>query len=95
MVVQSGGVSTYALTSAVTTVARRVKMVYTSDNELSFYYWNTNVWTQIGVTQTVNLGVSGKVRLVSNSNGSDAAGDKFSFDELKVTNEDYATETPA
>lgn len=92
--VQSGGGALeYDLHTGISS-DNLIKMVYNSSNEISFWYWNVDQWTQMGVTQTVNIGASGKIRINGTSNVSDVAGDRLAFDQLRVTNTNYSSRLP-
>lgn len=80
--------------ASLTSASIRVQIRYNASNEISFWYYNTKAWVQMGTTQTQDIGASGKIRLGSSSNSVDAAADRFSFDELRVTTTSYSTEFP-
>lgn len=91
--VRSGGSTTYTADTGIS-LNNRFKIEYDASNNIKFYYWNSSTWTQLGVTQTVDIGSAGNIRLSTSSNSADAASDVFSFDSLYVTDKNYTTVTP-
>lgn len=91
--VRSGGSTTYTLDTGVS-LNNRWRIRYDSSNNIIFEYWSGSAWTQVGVTQTVNIGSAGNLRLSTASNASDAPSDVFSFDSVYITNRPYTTVTP-
>lgn len=97
--IRSNNSTTYTLATGITSNSR-VKIVYAANGDISFYYWSGSAWTQMGTTRpssehsTLAAAGNGNVQLGTNSNASDAASDRFSFDSLYITDKDYTTETP-
>lgn len=72
-----------------------VKVVLEPDNEIKVYYYTSgNVWTQLGATQTLDLGGAVKLAIQANSSGSDTGSPTVEFDTIYVTDLDYTGSTP-
>jgi predicted GH43/DUF377 family glycosyl hydrolase len=90
---KDAGANEYDFESGIST-SNRVKITYTTQNVISFWYWNVDTWTQIGTSQTLDLGSSGTIVFSSNSALADAAGHRFSFGQIRVTDRDYSAKVP-
>lgn len=91
--IRSGGSTVYSLSTSVSS-NNRFRIQYNASNEVVFEYWSGSAWTQMGTTQTVNIGSSGQLQASTNSSSSDAPSDVFSFDSIYVTDNIYPTVTP-
>lgn len=93
LIVKAANVTEYNFTTAINSNSR-LKITYDNSNDIKFWYWSGASWTQMGTTQNFNLGTSGQISLSAGSNLSDSLNDVYSFDEVRVTSADYATELP-
>lgn len=93
LIVFAAGVLELNVDSGVS-INNRFKITYETNNDIKFWYWNTNQWTQMGTTQNFDLGANLFVELNSASDVGDAVNDQLSFDEVRVTDTDYTTELP-
>jgi hypothetical protein len=94
--IYQAGSSVYDTGDSGVDVSQTFKITSNSDNEIQFWYLSApDTWTQIGATQTYNLGTN-KYLLISASvsDGLDAVSDYWSFDNLYITNANYSTSTP-
>lgn len=91
----SGGVSSYDDDTLSVTKNKNVKIQYDFDTtELSFFYWNGSAWTQLGTTQTVNLGSPLFAVLSSNDSTTGNGANPYIFDNFYMYRGAYATLVP-
>lgn len=82
--------------SGISILSNTFKITVNASNEWQFWYLPApDTWTQIGTTQTYNLGVS-KYALIGASiaAGLDAINDYWSFDNFYLSNDNYPTSVP-
>ena len=89
------GSQVYSNHSAITK-NKSVKIEYDSNNnEVSFYYWNTSVWTQIDSTQTYNLGTTAYMVLSAQGHSAWTGADPINCDNAYFVKGTYSTSTPS
>jgi hypothetical protein len=97
--IRSNNVTTYTLATGIST-SSRVKIVFATNGDISFYYWSGSAWTQMGTTRpssehaTLAAAGNGNIQLGAASSVSDGTGDRFSFDDVYITDKNYTTVTP-
>lgn len=97
--IRSNNATTYTLATGISSNSR-VKIVFATNGDISFYYWSGSAWTQMGTTRpasehaTLHAAGNGNIQLGANSATADAPADRFSFDDVYVTDKDYTTVTP-
>lgn len=91
--IRSGGSTVYTYDTGIS-LNNRFRIRFNAANQIIFEYWNSSTWTQLGTTQTVNVGSAGNIRFQTNSSVADAPADVFSFDSLYITDKTYTTVTP-
>lgn len=92
LLIQSGGSQVYTLDG---NIAQNKDVKITFDGtSVKFWYWNGSAWTQMGTTQTYNLGANCGVVLSTEDSTSFTGADVVSFDNLYLSDADYSTQYP-
>ena len=95
LVVTTGGVFRYDNNPGIAP-AKDIKIEYdVSATTVKFYYWNTSVWTQMGTTQTYDLGTPLYLLFNSHDHTNFANCDVNIFDNAYLVSGDYSTQYPS
>ena len=89
-IVNSGGGNTTESTAISS--SNRVRAIFHGDNTVSLEYWNTSAWVQLGASASYPM--TDSTFHWRTAFTAAAIGTTYTFDDVYVTSETYATETP-
>lgn len=91
-----GGVNQYDSGDTGVSLNNTVKITIDASNNIKYWYLSgVDTWTQLGTTQTYDIGTNKSVIITGGKvDGQDTNGDYISIDDVYLTNEDYDTSTP-